>query len=218
MRFESKPMHRAAWLGFMLVLMLIMMEGLSAQFQTPGGIRPIALPAFVITTLGCVGVTGYALDRRIGSLLLWQVVFFMTVFGIAAPALSLVLHFKIETLGQLVLGAAFSGPIAYALFKYAYRTPHLWPMQPIPEKLALIEDALPAGAHFEATKPDPKTSEYPTVHVNLYRDSDSFVVRIRRCNASGEKAYLNRFDSMTMAMAFITANTPVTEADLARVA
>lgn len=218
MRPESKSFHRAVWLGFVLVLMMIVVQSLFAQLRAPEGIQLTALSSFVVTTLGCIGVTGYALNRRIGPLLLWQVLFFVTVFGIASIALSLLIYFKTETLGRLLLAVVLSGPIAYGLFRYSFRTPHLWPEQPVPEHLALIEDALLDAARFEATKNDPGNSAFPTVHVSLYRDGEAFIVRIRRCNDAEERAYLNRFDSLSIAVAFILANTPVVASDLVRVA
>lgn len=126
MRPKPNSVHRAAWLAFVLVLMVFAIQSLFTQFQTPQGVQLTVLSSFVTTTLGCIGVTGYALNRRIGPLLLWRVLFFMTLFGIAALALSLVIYFKSKTLQQLLIAVAISGPIAYALFKYAYRSPDLW--------------------------------------------------------------------------------------------
>lgn len=129
--------RRWYWKLYLLLTTLLTIGGIGLSFYFSEELTSIdhivewaALPMYLVQL---VGLFGFVYWRRIGSALLWKLVFAVTILDLLWAGYS----FAIDAAGfadtgtgvfviMLIVAAAFFLPLLAALYIYAFRSDNLW--------------------------------------------------------------------------------------------
>jgi hypothetical protein len=123
-------MIRKGWTAYAAALTGIMLTGEAQKFAhgTPADLR--ALAVWIVTGVLLTSLWGYALRRRIGAQYYWRAACWVVAFTTLVTAIPAMLAGD-EARYMLVVSLALLLPAFYASYRYAYRSPELWPVQEV---------------------------------------------------------------------------------------
>ena len=121
-------MIRKAWTAYAFVFSVAIVVGEATNLSRGGGIEPRTLAGWVITAVLLVATWGYALGRPFGPRHYWRPAFWVLLF---ATLVSLVPAVLAGSAAMIVVGLLlpFVVPAFVATWRYAYRSPGLWPRE-----------------------------------------------------------------------------------------
>lgn len=115
----GNPQDSKSWAGYFLLLCVTFVLGLFL-----GSHGPVTLINSILTGIGLVGLWGYLSQKAIGWRLFWAVMFVMQSLGtLAVLLLPLVSDLPLVL---VVIVFVLTSPLLLALFRYAFRSPHIW--------------------------------------------------------------------------------------------
>ncbi len=117
-------------IAILLVAIAAMIQSLWGGFSNYG-----QLLAFLVSTISCVGIAGWAIQRPLLSQLGWRIYFgiYLLLFTFAVVVLT-AMWFMVrssdsaidESFGQIMFGALLQIPILIGLYLYLFRSKHIW--------------------------------------------------------------------------------------------
>ncbi len=114
---------------FLWRIYLVVMVGVAVWTVFPLPRELAEIFSLLVSLVGLIGLFGFAFQRRIARRLFWRIWFGLTLFSIAATFSMFIgmlsLGFEVQ-LQWLVVLVVLNLPMYYALFMYAYRSPHVW--------------------------------------------------------------------------------------------
>jgi hypothetical protein len=79
-----------------------------------------------ISILSLAGLVGFIFQRRIGYRLLWRILFCLAALGFGFGLAVILFVGELPNSLKFLAILAIAIPSYYALFSYAYRSPHIW--------------------------------------------------------------------------------------------
>ena len=125
----SQPDKSGWWVVYVIVLVLLWIAGLIF-----GSHSPVTLLTSIFNAFGLVGLWGYLTDKAIGWRQFW-VAYTCLMFLSAAIGLGPGLWYGIRNdfglFAILSIAVVFSLPQWWAVWRYAFRSPHVWQLPPV---------------------------------------------------------------------------------------
>lgn len=121
-------MIRKAWTAYAAVLSAAIVIGEVTNLSNGGRLDPRTLANWVLTTVLLVATWGYALHKPLGPRHYWRPAFWVLLFATLVTITPAVLSGRAA---MIVVGALlpFVVPAFVATYRYAYRSPELWPAE-----------------------------------------------------------------------------------------
>lgn len=121
-------MIRKAWTAYAAVLSAAIVVGEVTNLADGSRVDPRTLANWVLTTVLLVATWGYALHKPLGPRHYWRPAFWVLSFATAATIVPVALS---GPAALIVVGALlpFVLPAFVATYRYAYRSPELWPAE-----------------------------------------------------------------------------------------
>ena len=117
-------------IAILLIAVAAMIQSLWGGFSSFG-----QLFVFLISTISCFGIAGWATQRPLLSQLGWRIYFgiYLLLFTSAAVAIT-AMWFIVrssdnsidESFGQIMVGAMLQIPVLIGLYLYVFRSKHIW--------------------------------------------------------------------------------------------
>ena len=113
--------------GWWLYFWVLVLSNVTSIFLDPPDLEDWML--LLLSGIALVGLWGYLRNRALGHRLFWVAFFGISV---AAIAYYLTQPFLVDpawrnlVLGGAVIGLFLSAPLLLALWRYAFRSPHIW--------------------------------------------------------------------------------------------
>lgn len=123
-------MIRKAWTAYAAVLSAAILIGEVTNIASGATVDPRTLANWVLTAVLLVATWGYALRRPIGPRHYWRPAFWVLLFATLVTMVPAALSGRSAL---IVVGALlpFVVPAFVATYRYAYRSPELWPTEEI---------------------------------------------------------------------------------------
>jgi hypothetical protein len=121
-------MIRKAWTAYAAGLSAAIVIGEATNLARGGGIDPRTLANWVVTVVLLVATWGYALHRPLGPAHYWRPAFWVLLFATLVTVVPAALSGRAAIIVAGVL-LAFVAPAFVATYRYAYRSPELWPVE-----------------------------------------------------------------------------------------
>ena len=121
----STQTHKSGWWTAYFLLLLLSAVG-SMIF---GPHSPFTMFTFIFNSFGLVGLWGFLHDKAIGWRPFWVSYFMLMLLGAAfilGPGLWHGLRKDLALLFFLSAGALLSAPQWFAIWRYTFRSPHIW--------------------------------------------------------------------------------------------
>ena len=116
------------WVAYFIIIVVLAFLGV--VFGTHS---PLSLLSSIFNAFGLVGLWGYLSDKAVGWRLLWVTYVCVMFFGVLVGFLPAAWHgatADAELLVLVLVVAAFSAPLWWANWRYAFRSPHIWQQPP----------------------------------------------------------------------------------------
>jgi hypothetical protein len=117
---------RKAWTAYAAVLSAAIVIGEVTNLSNGSRLDPRTLANWVLTTVLLVATWGYALHKPLGPRHYWRPAFWVLLLATLVTIVPAVLSGRAA---MIVVGALlpFVVPAFVATYRYAYRSPELWP-------------------------------------------------------------------------------------------
>ncbi len=121
-------MIRRAWTVYAAVLSVAIVIGEVTNVAGGGHVDPRTLANWVLTVVLLVATWGYALRKPLGPRHYWRPAFWVLLFATLVTILPAALAGRAA---MIVVGVllTFVAPAFVAAYRYAYRSPELWPAE-----------------------------------------------------------------------------------------
>lgn len=121
-------MIRKAWTAYAAVISVAVVTGEVTNLAGGGRLDPRTLASWVLTAVLLVATWGYALHKPLGPQHYWRPAFWVLLF---ATLVSIVPAALAGRAAMIVVAALlpFVVPAFIAAYRYAYRSPELWPAE-----------------------------------------------------------------------------------------
>jgi hypothetical protein len=121
---------RKGWAAYAAILTALIVAGEVANLAQ-GKLDPRTLANWVVTAVLLVATWGYALRRRIGAARYWAPAFWVVLLATLVTLVPVVIA---GAAGLYVAGVSLLllAPAFWAAWRYAYRSPDLWPSTEVP--------------------------------------------------------------------------------------
>lgn len=121
-------MIRKAWTAYAAVLSIAIVIGEATNLAGGATVDPRTLTNWVLTAVLLVATWGYALHKPLGPRHYWRPAFWVLLFATLVTILPATLS---GSAAMLVVGVLlpFVVPAFVAAYRYAYRSPELWPAE-----------------------------------------------------------------------------------------
>lgn len=121
-------MIRKAWTAYAAVLSAAIVIGEVTNLAGGGRIDPRTLANWVLTAVLLISTWGYALHKPLGPRHYWRPAFWVLLFATLVTIVPAALSGRAAL---IVVGALlpFVVPAFVAAYRYAYRSPELWPAE-----------------------------------------------------------------------------------------
>jgi hypothetical protein len=123
-------MIRKGWTAYAAALTGLMLAGEAQKLADGAPVELRALAVWIVTGVLLTSLWGYALRRRIGAQYYWRPACWVVLFTTLVTAIPAMLAGD-EARFMLVVSLLLLLPAFYASYRYAYRSPELWPRQEV---------------------------------------------------------------------------------------
>lgn len=126
---NGDPGARRVWTAYVAAITLFVVVGEARDVAVNGLPSATTFGQWLLTVALLTAAWGYALRRPVGTEAYWRVVFWLEVAATAAGFVPIVMAGKVAIAVGIVL-LALLAPVFVAAYRYAYRSPELWPRAP----------------------------------------------------------------------------------------
>ena len=123
-------MIRKGWTAYAAALTGIMVAGEALQLAAGASIDLHTLAVWIITGVLLTSLWGYALRRRIGAQYYWRAACWVVAGATLVTAIPAMLAGN-EARFMLAVSLPLLLPAFLASYRYAYRSPEIWPRQEV---------------------------------------------------------------------------------------
>lgn len=207
-------MKKMAWniYGFSLILFTLL--GLGAAIST-GKDLIISVTSSAFTFLYLSGLYGYVYKKAIWKPSAWRFLFWLNIVSISLRSLLLLFSPTTEVAIDVVLGAALSLPLLYALYQYSSANFTAWDETYYKKQKTLLSSLLERATEVMASVVSPTSDGHEKTTVTVKSNGSEFVVLIQKESNGETKSFSNLFSDLEDVAKFLENNTSVRASDFA---
>lgn len=205
-------MKKVVWSFYGALIIFFALLGLKVAIST-GNSLAFTLINSAFTALYLSGLYGYVYRKAIWKPSGWRLLFWLNAVSTGLRSLLMLFSPTIEVVIDVVLGAVFSLPMLYALYKYSSANFTVWGETHSGKQKALLSSLLENASELMASvvSSTPDGEEKSTVTVKS--DGGEFFVRVL-IELNGEtKSFSNSFSDLEGVAEFLESSTRIRVCD-----